>query len=294
MADATRRNVMKNIVSMPLAAAAGSSFIGSAEAQPTTTSVRFNVVVHGGAVIEFDTQTVRVKVQLPDLKDHCYLAGYWGVESPLDAGENYSFGTTILGGNQLPPSLKKGQTKDFPIIRQQHLTAGKPPRNSFDLPFPTDIVSAYSAKCLGQKAFFKDGSLLEFQPKKLPLVSVLQYSFIATTVPALVASSSFSWVPQINFHIFAELPTDQMPSGHAADLLNAEQDLYSQLIGHPILFSDDVLQGNCENSASVDLPPGISIWETASLAKRALATCPPLIPSAGGHPASCMALVVIQ
>jgi hypothetical protein len=293
MANATRRDVMRTLLAMPAAAAVASSFIRSAEAQPPTTSIPFNVVVHGGAVIEFNTQTLRVKVQLPDLKDHCYLAGYWGVESALEAGENYSFGTTILGGNQLPPSLKKGQTKDFPIIRQR-LTAGKPPRNSFDLPFPTDIVSAYSAKCLGQKAFFKSGSPLEFQPKTLPLVSVLQYNFLATTAPALVASSSFSWVPQINFHIFAELPTDQIPNGHAADLLNAEQDLYSELSGHRIIFSDDVVSGKCEYSASVAPPPGVSDWETMWLAKRVLPTCPPFVPTHGGHPASCMSLIVIE
>ena len=293
----TRREVMKSFLAVPAAAVVTGSLVRTAGAEPSTTSIPFNVVVHGGAVIEFNTYTQRVKVQLPDVKDHCYLAGFWGSESPLVEGKNCSFGTTITGGNQLPPSLQKGQAKDFPIVRQG-LAAAKPPRNYFDLPFPTDIVSASSAQCLSKKAFFNDNKFLEFQPKTLPLVVVLQYSFPATTAPALTAtsssSSSLGWFPHINFHIFAELPTDRFSKSHASDLLNAEQDLYSELRAHPIMFSADVLGRKCENSSSIAPPPGV-IGETMSLAKRAQKRKPICSPAygEGGHPASCMALIVI-
>jgi hypothetical protein len=205
---------------------------------------------------------------------------------------NYSFGSTITGGTQLPSILKPNQTTDFAIIRKG-LTAGKPPRNSFDLPFPSDVVSGFAAECSTGKFFDGDGTPLEFQPQTLPLIVVLRYSIPATTVPILNPTLKFGWSAHVNFHIFAEPKTDKVPPNHVSDLLNAEQDLYTELKDHPIKFSSEAVRGSCDDDALVGVPEGLDALERASLAKRTFATCP-RASGAGGHPASCLTLIVIK
>jgi len=181
------------------------------------------------------------------------------------------------------------------------LTNTNKERNVFHLPFPLDAASGSSVHCLEERHFFVgDAKPLEYQPEHLPLVLVLRYVILGATGPTVSAKSEqLAWTPHINFHIFAESPKKKVPKGHANQLMDELQNLYSELKNHPIKFTSDVVKHYKKyvGASNIPSPYGFDKRESLPLATRQFPVCPsssPPAPDLGGHPHTCAILVVIR
>jgi hypothetical protein len=323
-----RRDLVRTLLSVPAGVALNLPQTSRGRASANA-KMRLNVVLHGSFVLEFEQTAGRAYVRIPDVGDaHEYLAGYWGIEQPLPAGANYKLDLPGYTGTTLPPDVSDSSRTDYVVIRKKlALNANKTARNTFDLPFPDRVTTAYAVefKDAASYQFFANTGLLSKQPTQLPLNLILQYSVdIAATLPDFKTPTYAAW-PHLNLHVFAEAPpappavetliqelrrslSSRLVLEIQKEIRDKERNRRRQMAAHTVNVFDelknlylgldslvltaDALDESKLEDAGAPVPEDIEPEEVLSLEERTQVQQSGGTYGGGAHPATCLHLIV--
>ena len=270
-----------------------------------TSTINFNIVLHGTYVLQFDTQNKQALILIPTvLKDdgteaHEYKAGTFQREQKTLAlpGATLVFDFPLDQANPLPDAVMKvpaySDPTQFVIVRKSDLKqrpGGGPLRNKFQLPYPHSLQVAAAQKfhAPGQTFFDNDG-LIPKKPVQVPLCLLLQYRL--DTLCTLPVIGGLANLPHINYHIYAEA---HEPHGgkHVKTAFSQLTSLYDDVGG--LKLTDKVLQdidqGQLMDDAKPKVPDDLVTPETLSLEDRDGKR----IPTGASHVGSCAGVILVS
>jgi hypothetical protein len=311
-----RRNVLKGLLTLPVAVAAG-AWINScgknnsnpkpdavaldrSNAATAPTTVDFSVVLHGTYAVQFDTQNKQVQILIPTVLDssgkeaHKYWSGLFRNETPY-ASSSSPTAISISASNPLPDVVTKTPVREDPTkfvilrkadLQQKPAGSGNPLRNVFQLPYPKalTVLRAQEFKAAGHK-FFDSDTLIPKTPTQVPLAIALRYDL---NVPGPFP------VPNLHYHIFAE-PLNQPGHPHITTAFAALTGLYVNVGG--LKLSNDVTQDVDKpptlawlRDAQIPLPNGFDPVEPKSLEQRSGLS----LPAGASHVGSCAGIITVS
>jgi hypothetical protein len=317
-----RRNLLKGLLALPGAAALGGwmsscnngkkgpeppsnqtkNSILSKRSDNTTTTIDFNIVLHGTYALQFDTQNQQALILIPSVfKDdgtpaHEYKAGLFRLEIPIDEGPKTILPFGLPQGTPLPDVVTKNPTSSDPtqfvILRKGDLkqrTTNTPLRNTFQLPYPNSVqvAAAHKFKNPGH-TFFKNDGLIPKTPTQVPLCVVLQYTI--GTAPVISSSIKVA-PPHVNYHIYAESPKLGAGMQHVKIAFSQLTQLYEDVGG--LALTDDVLNDVDNPGILIDAQPktpdDLTDKETLSLEDRDSRS-----PTFGSRVGTCAGLILVS
>jgi hypothetical protein len=322
MEKINRRQILKGISTLPLAAAAGALISCEKRQEQTSTNLKpkalgqFNVVVHGLFAMVFDNslnvdgKSLPLVLMPPVVDMHAYGAGGWRHEQQLEKGACYQ-----LSNVKSNTSWKLDPTKHQPLIQctdkgsakpcgGTKCASGTPPYCTICLPYPdalspwrilprpSTLTNFYNK----DEQIVKDNQLNTYV-QSLPLIHVLTYNtfstpFLQKVDPTDSTKNKTIWTYQdlpFNLHLFADPAFDGLMVGHLKAATSAMNSLFNPALA--LDFSDyATLETAIKNPTDPPPNPYLDVCEQLTISEDRAGVCSDS--TKGGAPRNCGNLLV--
>jgi hypothetical protein len=186
-----------------------------------------NVVLHGLIGVVITDQCLEALV--PQMDDHVFLAGAWGMERRLKQSTTY-----LLEGVDSNPGYGVDAAMQAPVLHNFPVIDRNPARLfcTIYLPFPFEVRG-----CRLMSATFTGASAEQIPHGRFAMIHVYRYRF--SDVSKLTLGDQLMWMPAfeqdeggqkaVNLHLFAEPPTHGVAQ-HSGNRLGHVEEAYRNLV----------------------------------------------------------------